>query len=75
MATHSKNQYYVPHGSIYPAIIAVGLLALASGFIFSIATDKSKELVYLQSPGKWMMIFGAILILSMVFKWMGSVIA
>ncbi|MDP1659772.1 MAG: cytochrome c oxidase subunit 3 [Methylotenera sp.] len=75
MATHSNNQYYVPHGSIYPSIISVGLLSLASGFIFSLATDKSKELAYLHTPGKWMMIFGALLILSMVFKWMGSVIS
>ena len=74
MATHSNNHYYVPHGSVYPSIISVGLLSLASGFIFSVATDKSKELAYLQTPGKWMMIFGALLILSMVFKWMGSVI-
>ena len=74
MTTHSDNQYYVPHGSIYPSIISVGLLTLASGFIFSIATDKSKDLAYLQSPGKWMMILGAFLILAMVFKWMGSVI-
>lgn len=75
MATHSNNQYYVPHGSIYPSIISVGLLSLASGFIFSLATDKSKELAYLYTPGKWMMIFGALLILTMVFKWMGSVIS
>ena len=74
MATHSNNQYYVPHGSIYPAIISVGLLSLASGFIFSVATDKNADLAYLQAPGKWMMILGAMLILSMVFKWMGSVI-
>lgn len=75
MATHSNNQYYVPHGSIYPAVIAAGLLSLASGFIFSVATDKSKELAYLQAPGKWMMILGAMLILFMVFKWMGSVVS
>ena len=56
MATHSNNHYYVPHGSVYPSIISLGLLSLASGFIFSVATDKSKELAYLQAPGKWMMI-------------------
>ncbi|MDP2070826.1 cytochrome c oxidase subunit 3 [Methylotenera sp.] len=74
MATHSNNQYYVPHGSIYPAIISIGLLSLASGFVFSIANNQSADLAYLQTPGKWMMVFGALLILSMVFKWMGSVI-
>ena len=73
MATHSNNHYYVPHGSYYPAIISVGLLSLASGFIFSVTSDKS--LAYLHAPGKWMMIFGALLILAMTFKWMGSVIS
>ena len=75
MATHSDNHYYVPHGSVYPSIISVGLLSLASGFIFSVATDKNKDLAYLEPTGKWMMILGALLILSMVFKWMGSVIS
>lgn len=75
MATHSNNHYYVPHGSIYPATISVGLLSLASGFVFTLATDKSKDLAYLQTPGKWMMILGAIIILTMTFKWLGSVIS
>lgn len=74
MATHSNNHYYVPHGSIYPSIISAGILSLASGFIFSVATDKSKELAYLQTPGKWMMYIGAAIILFMTFKWMGTVI-
>jgi cytochrome c oxidase subunit 3 len=74
MATHSDNHYYVPHGSLYPAIISAGLLTLASGFVFSVATDKSKDLAYLQAPGKWMMIIGALIITFMVFKWMGAVV-
>ncbi len=74
MANHSNNQYYVPHGSIYPSITSAGLLALASGFIFSVATDKNSDLAYLQSPGKWMMYIGAAMIILMTFKWMGAVI-
>lgn len=74
MASHLENQYFVPHGSIYPSILSVGLLTMASGFIFSVAIDKSKDLAYLQSPGKWMMILGAVIIIAMVFKWMGAVI-
>jgi len=74
MATHSNNQYYVPHGSIYPSILSAGLLSLAAGFIFHLATDRSKELAYLNAPGKWMMYFGTAVILFMVFKWMGTVI-
>ncbi|OIQ95258.1 cytochrome c oxidase subunit 3 [mine drainage metagenome] len=75
MATHSSNQYYVPHGSVYPVILSAGLLSLASGFVFSVATDKSKDLAYLQAPGKWMMYIGFGIILAMVFKWMGTIIA
>lgn len=74
MATHSNHHYFVPHGAIYPAIISAGILSLASGFVFSVATDKSKELAYLQGPGKWMMILGFLIIITMTFKWMGSVI-
>jgi len=74
MATHSNNHYYVPHGSFYPAVISAGLLSLASGFIFTLATDRSKDLAYLQGPGKWMMYLGAAIILSMVAKWMGTII-
>ncbi len=65
MATHSENQYYVPHGSIYPSILSVGLLSLASGFIFNM-----NNLHF----GKWMMYLGAAIIIAMTFKWMGSVI-
>jgi cytochrome c oxidase subunit 3 len=65
MATHSENQYYVPHGSIYPSILSVGLLSLASGFIFNM-----NDLHF----GKWMMYLGAAIIIAMTFKWMGSVI-
>ena len=37
--------------------------------------DVYKRQAYLHAPGKWMMIFGALLILAMTFKWMGSVIS
>jgi len=74
MATHSNQHYFVPHGAIYPAIISAGILSLASGFIFSVATDKNKDLAYLQAPGKWMMILGFLIIIAMTFKWMGSII-
>jgi len=75
MATHSEDQYYVPHGSLYPAIISLGLLTLASGFIFNVsAMDPSKGLEYLASPGKTMMYIGAMIILFMTWKWMGAVV-
>lgn len=74
MATHSENHYFVPQGALYPALISVGLLSLASGFIFTVATERNKDLAYLVNPGKWMMYFGLAVVLFMVFKWMGTVI-
>lgn len=74
MTTHSDNHYYVPHGALYPVTLSAGLLTLASGFIFSVATDKSKDLAYLQTPGKWMMYIGAAIILLMTFKWLSAVV-
>jgi cytochrome c oxidase subunit III len=75
MATHSENHYFVPHGSIYPSMLSIGLLTTASGFIFNVATDKGGDsLAYLQTPGKWMMYIGLAIILSMMFKWLGSVV-
>ncbi len=72
--THSDHHYFVPEGVSYPVTLSAGLLSLAAGFVFSVATDKNKELGYLAAPGKWMMYLGAAIILFMVFKWMGSVI-
>jgi len=75
MATHSKNQYFVPHGSIYPSILSAGLLAMAAGFVFSVATDRGgSSLAYLEGPGTWMMYVGLAIVLFMMFKWLGSVI-
>jgi len=64
--THTANHYYVPNPVAYPVILSSGLLALATGFIFNINNFPA---------GKWMMIAGALVILGMVFKWMGTVIA
>lgn len=74
MTTHSNNHYFVPHGAIYPVVLSAGLLALASGFIFSVATDKNKDLAYLQTPGKWMMYVGAAIVLLMTFKWLSAIV-
>lgn len=66
MTTHTQGQYFVPSPTAYPVVISIGLLALASGFIFNINH---------YAAGKWMMILGAVLIISMVFRWFGKVIA
>ncbi len=65
--THNhSHHYYVPNPVAYPVILSLGLLTLASGFIFKINNYPA---------GRWMMIAGALIILSMVFSWMGKVIS
>jgi cytochrome c oxidase subunit 3 len=64
--THHADHYYVPNPVIYPVIVSLGLLLLAAGFIFNVNN---------YSAGTWMMLAGFALILSMLFKWMGSIIA
>jgi cytochrome c oxidase subunit 3 len=68
MASKSQQaeHYFVPNPVIYPVIVSLGLLSLASGFIFNVNN---------YAAGGWMMLVGTILILSMVFKWMGSIIS
>src|ERR1035437_10991604 len=66
MSTQTQGQYFVPNPSFYPVVIAAGLLSLASGFIFSINHFPA---------GKWLMLLGVTLILTMVFLWFGKIIA
>ncbi len=68
MATQYQNsgQYFVPHAANYSILLSVGLLTLLTGFIFKLNNF---------ALGKWMMIFGAIVALYMIFKWMGNVIS
>ncbi len=64
--SHNGNHYYVPNPVAYPVILSAGLLTLASGFIFNINNF---------AAGKQMMMVGALVILAMIFKWMGTVIS
>jgi len=66
MSTQTQGQYFVPNPSFYPVVIAAGLLSLASGFIFNINHFPA---------GKWLMLLGVTLILTMVFLWFGKIIA
>jgi cytochrome c oxidase subunit III len=82
MASHSDNHYFVPHGSIYPALISAGLLSMASGFVFNVTGSdtrldgslKNPAMTYLATPGKYMMYFGLAVILFMMFKWLSDVV-
>jgi cytochrome c oxidase subunit 3 len=64
--SNQGHHYYVPNPVAYPVIMSVGLLTLASGFVFNINNF---------AAGKQMMIVGALIILAMIFKWMGTVIS
>lgn len=83
MANHAEHHYFVPHGSIYPACISLGLLSMASGFVFNVTGSdtrldgsiKNPALTYLATPGKYMMYFGLAIILFMMFKWLSDVVA
>ena len=68
MVTQSQKsgQYFVPHAANYSILLSVGLLTLLTGFIFKLNNFPL---------GKWMVIFGAIVALYMIFKWMGNVIS
>lgn len=74
MATHTEGQYFVPTPSLYPFILSLGLLSMVSGFILSLAHEKHKDLGYLEGPGHWMMVAGAVIVIAMIFSWMGKVI-
>jgi cytochrome c oxidase subunit 3 len=64
--SHNGNHYYVPNPVAYPVILSAGLLTLATGFIFNINHF---------AAGKQMMMVGALVIIAMIFKWMGTVIS
>ncbi|TSA50214.1 MAG: cytochrome c oxidase subunit 3 [Nitrosomonadales bacterium] len=66
MTAQTHDHYYVPNPSPYPVILSAGLLSLASGFIFNINH---------YAAGKWLMLVGFLLILTVLFGWFGKVIS
>lgn len=64
--TQKSGQYFVPHSANYSILLSVGLLTLLTGFVFKLNSF---------AIGKWMMIFGATVALTMIFKWMASVVS
>jgi cytochrome c oxidase subunit 3 len=66
MSTQTHGKYFVPNPSLYPVILSSGLLMLTAGFIFKINQH---------AGGKWLMIAGITVIISMIFRWFGKVIA
>lgn len=61
----SKDQYYVPEGSYWPIVGSVGMAALLGGFASSLHGG---------IMGTGIMVLGLVIILFMVFGWMGQVV-
>jgi cytochrome c oxidase subunit 3 len=64
--SQKSGQYFVPHSANYSILLSVGLLTLATGFTFKLNNF---------AAGKWMMMFGAAVMISMIFRWMASVVS
>ena len=64
-APHATH-YYVPQPSLYPIFLSGGMFLLALGFIL---------LMNKFAPGPWVMSAGAAVIIFVLFKWFGAVIA
>lgn len=63
--SHGSTHYYVPKPSIYPFVLALGMFALALGFILFMNR-------YL--GGGYLMLASAALIITVLFRWFGTVI-
>jgi cytochrome c oxidase subunit 3 len=57
--------YYLPEPSKWPVITSSGLFSLALGFVL---------LINDVAIGKWLMLLGAVIIISMIVRWFGQVI-
>ena len=62
----SREHYFVPQPSFYPAILSGGMFLLALGFIQTINSFPH---------GKWVMLGGFGVILYVLFGWFGRVIS
>jgi cytochrome c oxidase subunit III len=62
----SNNHYYVPNPSPWPVITSLGLFLLALGTVLAINK---------YSPGPWFMLAGGAIIIYMMVRWFGEVIA
>ena len=65
MAT-AHGSYYLPDPSPWPVITSIGLFSLALGFVL---------LINDVGAGPWLMLIGAAIIVYMMFRWFGQVIA
>lgn len=61
----ARQAYFVPQPSLYPVILSAGMFLLALGFVV---------LINGAGAGKWLMLAGTGVILTVLFGWFGSVI-
>ncbi len=62
---HNNAHYFVPQPSIYPFVLSAGMFMLALGFILKMNSF---------APGPFLMLAGAGVIITVLFKWFGKVI-
>ena len=66
IASGTAKHYFVPQPTIYPFILSAGIFTLALGFIL---------LINKFAPGPWIMLGGAALIVYVLIRWFGKIIA
>lgn len=62
----TSGSYYLPSPSPWPALMSVGLFALALGFVLQMNS---------LGAGPWLMLTGAVILAYIMYRWFGEVIA
>jgi cytochrome c oxidase subunit 3 len=66
MTTGAHARYYLPNPTLWPVIISAGLFSLALGFVLAINAF---------GIGPWLMLLGALIIVTALLRWFRQVIA
>ena len=61
----TRDSYYVPATAPYSVILSAGMFIMLTGFVFKMNAYPA---------GNWVMLAGTLVVLSMVFRWFGSII-
>jgi len=64
--TGAHGSYYLPEPSRWPVLMSSGLFILALGFILFM-----NEV----SPGGWLMLVGAVILIAIMYRWFGQVVS
>lgn len=63
--TEAQGNYYLPEPSRWPILMSSGLFILALGFILFMNNI---------SPGGWLMLVGAAIVIAIMYRWFGQVV-